>query len=38
MAPPDDFIIYLPWIVGAVVIIVCFVGWLIANRDLDNRK
>jgi hypothetical protein len=38
MATPENFVEYLPWIVAVVVISVCVVGWLIASRDLDNRK
>lgn len=38
MASPENFVEYLPWVVASVVVIVCVIGWLIANRDLDNRN
>lgn len=38
METPEHFIEYLPWVVFIAVVFVCIVGWLIANRDLNNRK
>jgi len=32
----SHFVFFLPWIIGAVVIIVCIVGLLIANRDIGK--
>lgn len=32
----SHFVFYLPWIIGAVVVIVCIVGLLIANRDIGK--
>lgn len=37
MATPGNFIAYLPWVVGLVIVIVCLVGWLIMNRDIGKK-